>query len=90
MRNTKTTTSTAKATKQTQRACLGECSTETWLASNATRPKTVVLTLERTKNGYTVQNATIMKRVNQYNAIPVEANVLAITKDLSKRGVTVR
>lgn len=91
MRNTKTTTTTTKTTtKRTQRACLGECSTETWLSSNATRPKTVVLTLERTKNGYTVQNATIMKRVNQYNAIPVEANVLAITKDLSKRGVTVR
>lgn len=82
MRNTKTTTN------RTQRACLGECSTETWLSSNLTRPKTVVLTLERTKNGYTVQNATILKRVNQYNAIPVEANVRAITKDINQKGVT--
>jgi hypothetical protein len=83
MRKQKTTT-----TNRTQRACLGECSTETWLSSTATRPKTVVLTLERTKNGYTVQNATILKRVNQYNAIPVEANVRAITKDINQKGVT--
>jgi hypothetical protein len=82
MRNTKTTT------KRTQRACLGECSTETWLSSNLTRPKTVVLTLERTKSGYTIQNATILKRINQYGAVPVEANVRAMTKDLNQKGVT--
>lgn len=82
MRNPKTTT------KRTQRACLGECSTETWLSSNLTRPKTVVLTLERTKSGYTIQNATILKRINQYGAIPVEANVRAMTKDLNQKGVT--
>jgi hypothetical protein len=79
---------TTTTTKRTQRACLGECSTETWLSSNLTRPKTVVLTLERTKSGYTIQNATILKRVNQYNAIPVEANVRAMTKDLNQKGVT--
>lgn len=82
MRNPKTTT------KRTQRACLGECSTETWLSSNLTRPKTVVLTLERTKSGYTIQNATILKRINQYGAVPVEANVRAMTKDLNQKGVT--
>jgi hypothetical protein len=82
MRKTKTTT------KRTQRACLGECSTETWLSSNLTRPKTVVLTLERTKSGYTIQNATILKRINQYGAVPVEANVRAMTKDLNQKGVT--
>lgn len=84
MRNTKTT-----KTQRTQRATLGECSTETWLSSNLTRPKTVVLTLERTQNGYTVQNATILKRVNQYGAIPVEANVRAITKDINQKGVKI-
>ena len=83
MRKQKTTTTT----RRTQRACLGECSTETWLSSNLTRPKTVVLTLERTQNGYTVQNATILKRINQYGAIPVDANVRAITKDLNQKGV---
>lgn len=82
MRKTKTTT------QRTQRACLGECSTETWLSSNLTRPKTVVLTLERTKSGYTIQNATILKRINQYGAVPVEANVRAMTKDLNQKGVT--
>jgi hypothetical protein len=79
---------TKTTTKRTQRACLGECSTETWLSSNLTRPKTVVLTLERTQSGYTVQNATILKRVNQYGAIPVDANVRAITKDLNQKGVS--
>jgi hypothetical protein len=82
MRKPKTTT------KRAQRACLGECSTETWLSSNLTRPKTVVLTLERTKSGYTIQNATILKRINQYGAVPVEANVRAMTKDLNQKGVT--
>jgi hypothetical protein len=82
MRNQQT-----KTTKGS-RACLGKCSTETWLASNNTRPKTIVLTLQRGKKGYTVENATILKRVNQYGAVPVEANVRAITNDLNKKGVT--
>lgn len=81
MRKTKTTT------KRTQRACLGECSTETWLASNKTRPKTMLLTVHRTTNGYTVENATILKRVNQHGAISIDANVRAITKDLNKKGL---
>jgi hypothetical protein len=80
----------AKACKNS-RPLLGECTTQKWLSSNRTRPKTVVLTLNRTTNGaYTIEEAFIMKRVNQYGATPIIADVRAITEDLNRRGVAVR
>lgn len=80
----------AKARRST-RITLGECPTSTWLSSTRTRPKTVVLTLSRDANGgYLLEEATILKRVNQYGIVPIRADVRAINKDLNQRGVEVR
>lgn len=86
----KTKQQTKKA-RRSARISLGECPTRKWLSSNRTRPKTVVLTLNRDANGgYLLQEATILKRVNQYGVVPIRADVRAITKDLNQRGVEVR
>ena len=51
-----------------------------------TRPKTMVLTVERTANGYTLQEATVLNKINQYTARPVSVDVRSITEDLNKKG----
>ena len=70
---------------------LGQCTTKAWLESNRTRPKTVMLTLHRNSSGaYTLEEATILKPVNQYGVIPVAADVRAIKRDINRRGLVVR
>jgi len=83
MRNQKT-----KTTKQcTPKVNLGKCSTEKWLSSNRTRAKTVVLTLQRTTEGYAIENATILRRVNQHHSVSIPADIRAITNDFTKKGL---
>jgi hypothetical protein len=62
------------------------CSTEKWLNTNQSRKKTVVLTLQRTNEGYAIENATILRKVNQHRTIPVSADIRAITNDLTRKG----
>lgn len=81
------TTSRARKSQRANRRCLGTVSTKTWVNSTRTRPKTVVLTLERTQSGYTVQEATIMNRINQYGTVAVAADVRAITQDINTKGL---
>jgi hypothetical protein len=77
--------------RRNTRTVLGKCSTQTWLDSSRTRPKTVVLTLHRNSSGaYTLEEATILKPVNQYGVIPVSADVRAIKRDINRRGLVVR
>lgn len=78
----KTTTS-----NNTIKRNLGKCPTELWLNSNRTRPKTVHLTLQRTPEGYTIENATIMRKLNQHRAVSVPADIRAIIKDLNNKGL---
>jgi hypothetical protein len=73
--------------RNTTKRNLGKCSTEKWLKSNRTTPKTVQLTLQRTSEGYTIENATILRKVNQYRAVSVPADIRAIINDLNKKGL---
>jgi hypothetical protein len=86
-RKTAKSVTSQKATRSSRR-CLGQCPTEKWMSSNRTRPKTVFLTLTRTQEGYTVQEATILNRVNQFAAVPVTVDAKAIIKDINGRGLT--
>lgn len=70
--------------------CATTTNTKKWLSARTSKPQTIFLTLNRTKEGYTIEEATILKRVNQHGAIPMQASVLAITEDLSRKGITVR
>jgi hypothetical protein len=50
-----------------------------------------MLTLHRNSSGaYTLEEATILKPVNQYGVIPVAADVRAIKRDINRRGLVVR
>lgn len=75
--------SSGTKTKTTNRTT--KSSTKTFSFRN-TRPKTMVLTVERTANGYTLQEATILNKINQYTARPVSVDVRSITEDLNKKG----
>jgi hypothetical protein len=87
MKTKNKTTNRSRQARRANRRCLGSVSTKTWVDSTRTRPKTVVLTLERTQSGYTVQEATILNRINQYGVVPVAADVRAITKDINTKGL---
>jgi hypothetical protein len=82
-KNTQTKTTRNKTTK----ASLVKSSTEKWLASNGSTPKTVHLTLQRTAQGYTIENASFLRKINQHRAVSVPADIRAIIKDLNKRGL---
>jgi len=81
----KQTTKTAK--QCITRTNLSKCSTQKWLKSNQTRAKTVVLTLQRTKNGYAIENASILRKLNQHRAVSVPADISVITNDLNEKGL---
>ena len=74
MAKTNKTNSRAERTCSAERATLNTDSADTWFKSNKTRPKTVVLTLQRTSSGYTVEQATILNRTNQYGIRPVQVS----------------
>lgn len=80
----------ARSSKKNTTECATTTTTKKWLSARTKQPQTIFLTLHRGKDGYTIEEATILKRVNQHGAVPVQANVRAITEDLSKRGVTIR
>jgi hypothetical protein len=79
-----------RSSKKTTAECATTSNTKKWLTARTAKPQTIFLTLHRGKDGYTIEEATILKRVNQHGAVPMQANVRAITEDLSKRGVTIR
>lgn len=83
----KTTTNRAEQTSSAERATLNTASADTWFKSNKTRPKTVVLTLQRTSSGYTVEQATVLKRTNQYGVQPVQVAAKDIVSDINRRGL---
>lgn len=83
--NNATATTTAR---KNQRRCLETSSIQDWISSKKTRPKTVVLTLQRTQEGYMVEEATIINRTNQYGVRPVTVDVRAIVTDINKKGLT--
>jgi hypothetical protein len=82
MRKTKT-----KTTSCPPKAILGKVSTQNWLSSTRTRPTTVVMTLERSSDGYAIQSASILKKVNQHHTVSVPADVRAISSDFAKKGL---
>lgn len=90
--NKTTNRSTRRSSSMKTQKCTSQktnnmkCSTEKWLKSNQSRQKTVVLTLQRTTEGYSIENATILRRVNQHRTIPVNADIRAITNDLTTKG----
>lgn len=80
-----TATTSTKKTSSVRRTLEG--SIQAWISSKKTRPKTVFLTLQRTQDGYTVEEATIMNRTNQYGVRPVTVDVRAIVSDINRRGL---
>jgi len=83
----KNTPTKAKTTCNKSKTNLVKCSTEKWLASNRATPKTVHLTLQRTSQGYTIENASFLRKINQHRAVSVPADIRAIIKDLNKKGL---
>ena len=74
------------ATATTQRPILGQCSTASWFRAKHTRPKTLIVTLERTKTGYTVQDAVVMKYLNQHGVDAVPADARELVRDINRLG----
>lgn len=79
-------TATNAAARSSQRRTLESGDIASWLSSNNTRPKKVVLTLQRTTEGYTVEHATILNRTNQYSVNPVSVPARALVEDIQNRG----
>jgi len=77
-RNTRSSTNRAEQTSN--------CS---WLKSNTSRPKTLVVQMQRTAAGYTIKEATVLSPVNQHASRQIPVNVRAVTEDINRRGIIV-
>ena len=58
-----------------------------WLKSNTSRPKTLIVQMQRTSDGYTIKEATVLSPINQHAAKQVPVNVRAVTEDINRRGI---
>ena len=77
-----TTCSTSKKAEATTASC-------SWLKSNTSRPKTLIVQMQRTANGYTIKEATMLSPVNQHASKQVPVSVRAVTEDINRRGITI-
>jgi len=76
----KTTTGTPTKTTEATTSC-------SWLKSNTSRPKTLFVQMQRTSNGYTIKEATVLSPVNQHSSRRVPVNVREVTEDINRRGI---
>jgi hypothetical protein len=76
--------STTKVTKTTETDA--SCS---WLKSNTSRPKTLFVQMQRTANGYTIKEATVLSPINQHASKQVPVSVRAVTEDINRRGIII-
>jgi len=58
-----------------------------WLNSNTSRPKTLIVQMQRTANGYTIKEATVLSPINQHASRSVSVSVRAVTEDINRRGI---
>ena len=60
-----------------------------FLTSKSTRPKTLIVHMQRTTNGYTIKEATGVSRINQHATKQVPVSVRAVTEDINLRGISI-
>lgn len=77
-----TTRSSSKKTEATTASC-------SWLKSNTSRPKTLFVQMQRTANGYTIKEATVLSPINQHASKQVPVSVRAVTEDINRRGIII-
>jgi hypothetical protein len=77
-----TATCSSKNTEATTASC-------SWMKSNTSRPKTLIVQMQRTANGYTIKEATVLSPVNQHASKQVPVNVRAVTEDINRRGIII-
>lgn len=87
---TQTTNTASKKQNRTSRPILGKCSTEKWFRAKHTRPKTLVVTLQRTNAGYTVEEAVVLSQKNQHSCQDIPADVRELVRDINRRGLKSR
>ena len=78
----KATTRSSKKTEATTASC-------SWMKSNTSRPKTLIVQMQRTANGYTIKEATVLSPINQHASKQVPVNVRAVTEDINRRGIII-
>lgn len=78
----------AKATKKaTSTKTKSTVAAPAWLNSNTSRPKTLIVQMQRTANGYTIKEATVLSPINQHASRSVSVPVRAVTEDINRRGI---
>lgn len=81
-RKSRTSSKTTKAKTQT-----GTTPSSAWLKQNTTRPKTVIVELQRNANGYCIKDAVVLSPINQHASRRVPVNTTALTEDINRRGI---
>lgn len=79
---TKKRTASSKKAEATTASC-------SWLKNNTSRPKTLIVQMQRTANGYTIKEATVLSPINQHASKQVPVSVRAVTEDINRRGITI-
>lgn len=78
--------STTRTSSNKMEATTASCS---WLKSNTSRPKTLFVQMQRTVNGYTIKEATVLSPINQHASKQVPVSVRAVTEDINRRGIII-
>ena len=58
-----------------------------WLKQNTSRPKTVIVELQRNANGYSIKDAVVLNPINQHASRRIPVNTRALTEDINRRGI---
>jgi hypothetical protein len=72
---------------KTSKACLGAGDNAKWFKSSRTRNKNVVVTFERTPNGYVPLNASIIQKQNQFTTKSFPVDVDMVVGDIAQKGI---
>lgn len=84
-RKSRTNSSVSKSNRTKKTQTNMTCSS--WLKQNTTRPKTVIVELQRNSNGYSIKDAVVLNPINQHASRRVPVNTRALTEDINRRGI---
>jgi hypothetical protein len=80
---------TKKAAIRSSKKTEATTASYSWMKSNTSRPKTLIVQMQRTANGYTIKEATVLSPIKQHASKQVPVNVRAVTEDINRRGIII-
>lgn len=82
-------TATTRKNRTTKAKAKQSACSSSWLSRNTTRPKTVIVEMQRTATGYSIKEAVVLSPINQHASRHIPVSAKALTEDINRRGITI-